>query len=132
TQGSQDAGDDIADRRAPGNRRFTLWEVAQDDASDGLEFAGLPEMHQCAVHLPGLHTPIFENKNGVTGIEFPRSAESSLDKSQAPPEDSSSRSTSCECFALQANQPTAARRLKRRHQGRLIVTVGSAGSRVKA
>src|SRR4029077_18120178 len=66
--------------RFAARRAFTLRKVAQDNAGEVAQFTRLLQMHERAVHLPGLHAAVFEDKQGAAGIEFPRRAESGFDK----------------------------------------------------
>src|ERR1700720_1009529 len=64
-------------------RRIALRKIPEDDTRNFAELAGLLQMHQCSIHLPGLHRAVFENQNRAACIELPLSPNRGLDQVQA-------------------------------------------------
>src|SRR5439155_3070214 len=66
---------DFANGRTIRNRRFALWKIAENDAPDIFELAGVFEMEQNTIDLVRLHASIFENDDRVCCVEFPGRAQ---------------------------------------------------------
>src|SRR5215470_17753034 len=83
-------------------------------------------MHERAVDLPRLHTAIFEKKNAVRSIEFPRCAKSCFDERKAPAKDYSFGISPLHRSAVEIHIPLRGRSEKGRFERRPIVAVGRA------
>src|SRR5580704_14728273 len=63
--------------------RFTLWEITEQHAGHSTQLAGLLQMHECAIHLPGLHPAIFEQQYRSVSVELPGCSERGFDQRKA-------------------------------------------------
>src|SRR5207249_2611730 len=103
----------FANGRTIRNRRFALWKIAENDAPDIFELAGVFEMEQNTIDLVRLHASIFKNDDRVCCVEFPGRAQRGFDKSH--------RSTEKDAFGLARLQSSSAEiglpSRRRVHQG---------------
>ncbi|MDQ1409413.1 MAG: hypothetical protein QOJ41_1148, partial [Acidobacteriaceae bacterium] len=82
---------------------------AQDNSTHVHEFARLFQVHQSAIHLPRLHSAIFQNKNRIIGFQIPLRSDGRFHKSQAPAKHPPMRFAGTESFSLEVQRPAALR-----------------------
>src|SRR5208283_1120562 len=136
----KNSGANLANRRTARNCRSSAWKISQHHAAHSLKFPCLPEMHQRAIYLVGLHSRIFQHQNRIPHVELPRCAESSFEQSEAAAQNHSlcrrRRNTltaalpfaGTQGFRLQSNCPTPGGVADRLQKGMLVVALCSASA----
>src|SRR5215813_9027030 len=89
-------------------------------------------MNECAIHLPRLHTAIFQQENAVVRIQLPRRGESRLDQSQTAAKNFPFSHTLNHWLSVQVDLPRSCSAEKRSFQGGLVVASGHARARIES
>src|SRR5277367_4926721 len=113
--------------------RFTLWKVAEQHPGHPAELAGLLQVHERAVHLPGLHAAIFEQQDCAVSVELPRSSQRGFDQREAAAEKNAvSRTGHHGLGSRKLDCPTLLRFSQRPREGFGIVAVGDSRAFIEA
>src|SRR6267143_1072191 len=123
---------DFPYRGSSGRGRLAFWKVSQDNSAHAFKFSRLFHVHQDAIHLVRLHSAVFEYKDRILGVQFPRRSDRSLDQSHASAQNSAQRLTCQDGFTPQPQRPAAfcfAHRLKK---GALIIALARPRARVES
>src|SRR5713226_9231089 len=103
--------------------RLTFRKVSQHNPAHAFELTGLFQMHQDAIHLVGLHGAIFENKDRILGVQFPRRSNRGLQQSHASAQNSSQGLTRKNSLTLQPQLPAAFRSAHRLKKGTFVIAL---------
>lgn len=99
---------------------------------NGLQLAGLFQVHEGAIDLVGAHGAIFKDQEGTGGVEFPRRADGGLKKGEATAEKPAFRDSFDEGFAEERKFPARDCVTNGLKQGILVVAVGIVGAAIEA
>src|SRR5712692_6805964 len=111
--------------------RLTFRKVSQHNPAHAFELTGLFQMHQDAIHLVGLHGAIFENKDRILGVQFPRRSNRGLQQSHASAQNSAHGLTREDGFTLQPQLPAAFRFAYRLKKRAFIIALARTRTRVE-
>src|SRR5260370_42288901 len=127
----QNSRANLSHTRSPSDGRFAFWKVPEHDPAHAFKFSSLLQVHQDAIHLVGPHRAVFENQDGIPGVQFPWRSDGGFQKSHATAQNSSQGLTGQERFALQPQLPSAFRPAHRLKKRILIVTLAHTRSRAE-